>query len=72
MRAIERALELPAGSLPADARAEDHEEWDSLGQLSILLALEKLFPGKVADNAEMAGATSVPQIFDTLRKQSLL
>lgn len=72
LHAIETALELPPGSLPPDAKAEDVEAWDSLGQLSILLALEKLFPGTVADNAEMAGAISVPQVLAILRRQSLI
>lgn len=72
LHAIEHALELPPGSLMPDAKAEDVEAWDSLGQLSILLALDKLFPGKVVDNPAMAAATSVPQVLDALRRQSLI
>lgn len=72
MRAMERALELPSGSLNPAARAEDFEQWDSLGQLSLMFALDDLFKGKIADNADIAAATSVADVLDALRRHSLL
>lgn len=72
MSAIEKALELQPGSLAEAARANEIESWDSLGQLSILVALDKLFDGKIAGIAEMAEADSVGKILAILRQNSLL
>lgn len=72
LRAMESALEMKPGSLSKEAQAADIEAWDSLGQVSILSALDVLYDGKVASLSEMAKATSVPMIMEILRKHSLL
>lgn len=69
---IEKALEMEAGLLREDTRAEDIETWDSLGQLSMLVALDKLFDGKVANITDMAEADSVAKILNILKLHSLL
>lgn len=70
--AIERSLEMQPGTLTESARAEEIENWDSLGQLSILVALDELFSGKIAAIAEMGEADSVGKILAILRQHSLL
>ena len=70
--AIEKALELQPGSLAESPPAGTVENWDSLGQLSILVALDKLFSGKIAGIAAMAEADSVEKILSILRQNSLL
>ena len=70
--AIEKALELSPGSLGEDARAGEIDAWDSLGQLSILAALDSLFDGKIADIREMAEADSLSKILSILKQHSLL
>jgi acyl carrier protein len=72
IKAVEAALTLKAGTLAADSRAEDVAHWDSLGQLSILVALDKLFEGKIANINEMAEADSVPKILKILQQHSLM
>ena len=47
MEIIEKALELKPGILKEDSDSERMEDWDSLGQLSILVALDKHFKGKI-------------------------
>ncbi len=69
---IEKALELPPGSLTETTLTDEIENWDSLGQLSILVALDKLFDGKIAGIREMAEADSVGKILVILRQHSLL
>lgn len=69
---IEKALELKSGSLEESMCAEDVENWDSLGQLNILVALDELFDGKIADIADMAEADSILKILNVLRQHSLL
>lgn len=69
---IEKALEMKPGSLVEATRAEEVDSWDSLGQLSILVALDKLFDGKIANITDMAEADSMPKILNILRQHSLL
>lgn len=69
---IETALEIPSGSVALDAIADNVEGWDSIGHLSVLMALDKLFDGKVANINEIAEAYSVPKILEALRKHSLI
>jgi acyl carrier protein len=69
---IENALEVKAGMISESTRAEEVDGWDSLGQLSILVALDKLFVGKIASITTMAEADSMPKILDILKQHSLL
>ena len=70
--AIEKALELQAGTVTENTAATEIESWDSLGQLSILVALDKLCDGKIANIAGMAEADSVGKILALLRQHSVL
>ena len=72
LSSIEQALEIPSKSVGLDAIAEDVEGWDSIGHLSILMALDKLFEGKVAGISEIGEADSIPKILNALRKHSLI
>jgi acyl carrier protein len=69
---IEKAFEMKSGLLNETTRSEDVENWDSLGQLSILVALDKLFDGKIANLTEMAEADSMPKILYILKQHSLI
>ena len=69
---IEKALEIKAGSLNKNTRAEEVDNWDSLGQLSILVALDKLYEGKIAKITEMAEADSVSKILGILMQHEFI
>lgn len=69
---IEKALEMKPGLLGENTRAEEVEMWDSVGQLSILVALDKLFEGKIANINEMAEADSMPKILNILKCHELI
>ena len=71
MEIIEKALELKPGILKEDSHSEKIEDWDSLGQLSILVALDKHFKGKISSLSEIADANSVPKILTVLKKNSI-
>ena len=72
LHAIENALELSSGSVDLKAVAEDVVGWDSLGQLSILAALDQLFGGRVTEISEITTADSIPKILDALKRHSLI
>jgi len=71
MEIVERALELDAGVVQASSDSESIAEWDSLGQLSILVALDRRFDGKVAGLSEMAEANSIQIMQEILKKHSI-
>ena len=71
MEIIEKALELKPGILKEDSSSESIEDWDSLGQLVILVALDKHFKGKISSLSEIADANSVPKILTILKKNSI-
>ena len=72
LAAIEKVLELAPGSLDLTDTADKNENWDSMGHLGILVALDKLFDGQVASIGEIAEADSVLKIIDALKKHNLI
>ena len=72
LKVIEKALNLNEGSLSLDGSMQDIEQWDSLGHIGILVALDKYFDGKVGNIKEMANADSVRSIINILKNNSLM
>lgn len=72
LETIQNALELKETNLTIYSSAEDIEEWDSLGHLGILVALDELFAGKIGAINEMATADSVRKILGILKGKSLM
>lgn len=67
---ISKSLNLKTKKLNENSKSKDFEEWDSLGQLSIITALDKKLKGKV--NLDIiSDAKSVKEIFDYLKKKKL-
>ncbi len=69
---VAQALELPVNRVQEEDAMETIEEWDSLGHLNILVALDKKFLGKVAKISELSKATSVEKIAEILREHHLI
>ena len=69
---IHNALNLKDKTLTLESRMNAVEEWDSLGHLGILSALDKFFDGRIAAIKEMAGADSVKKILGILKDNSLI
>lgn len=58
---IASVLNLPEGTVGADASMETLQGWDSLAQLNICLAFQERF-GVVLDMETIAGSTSVSRL----------
>ena len=71
MEIVEVALDLESGVIQASSDSASIEEWDSLGQLSILVALDKHFDGKVSNLTEMADVNSIQAILAVLKKHGI-
>ena len=69
---IEIALGLNTGSLTIESSSENTEDWDSLGHIIILDALDDATSGVSADITELTQATSVSEIVEILTDRGLL
>ena len=71
-RIIERALGLDVGSVSIDDSMDTIENWDSLGLLSILSALEEKFGNKIAGIDDLASVKSVKEIISIFKRESII
>jgi acyl carrier protein len=62
------ALELPASAIKESSTMEEIEEWDSLGHVHIMVALEQAFD-LYMDVDDFAELDSVPAILNYLESQ---
>lgn len=69
---IRKALNPKQQKITLDSTSDNVEEWDSLGHLGILVALDKVFDKKVGRISEMASAGSVKKILQLLKDNSLI
>lgn len=69
---VAQALELPADRVREETAMEDTKEWDSMGHLNILAALDKKFSGKAGKISGLSKATSVTKIAELLREHRLI
>lgn len=67
---IARELELPEGSVAADASAEALEAWDSLGHMKLIMAVEQEFSVRFA-TAEIPALTSVGKLVAALGEKGV-
>lgn len=71
-RVIERALGLPDNSVNVNDSMETIQEWDSLGLLTILSALDERFGNRIAAIDEISSVRSVKGIIDILKNRSII
>ncbi len=71
LQTIQKALSLKKPVTLEDS-AETLEPWDSLGQLAILVAIDKATEGKAASIKNLANCQSIRSLAETLQKNGLL
>lgn len=71
LKLIKKSL-LFKGKIDEKSSQDDIETWDSLGQLSIITALDKATKGKSSKIKALADANSVKKILDILKKNKIL
>jgi len=69
---IAKSLEVNSSKITLESTVDTIEEWDSLGHLSILVALDKRFNGKIAGISDMATVNSINSIFEILEDRDLI
>ncbi len=71
IKLIKKSLMLK-GKVDEKSSQKNLEQWDSLGHLSIITALDKSTKGKTSKIKALADADSVKKIIDILAKNKIL
>ena len=58
--------------IDTDSSAENVSEWDSLGHLSVLTALDEATNGKASSLNDLSSATSVIKIIEILESNEII
>jgi len=66
-----KALNIPGDRIKEDVNNENLEEWDSLGHLAILTAIDNETEGKASKIETLSECTSFSNLFETLKKNKL-
>lgn len=69
---IAESLEVDEADIDENASNETIEEWDSLGHLSILSALDDLTDGKASESDGLADSLSLNDLIKTLSAAGLI
>ena len=68
---ISQALEVSSDRINAETTSEMIDEWDSLGQISILARLDLAYDDITEKVTDLASALSVSEIYKLLRDSGL-
>tara|TARA_B110000014_G_scaffold83645_1_gene57258 strand:- start:911 stop:1153 length:243 start_codon:yes stop_codon:yes gene_type:complete len=71
LRLISKALNVKISKINEKSKSTDFEQWDSLGHLAIMTALDKKLKGSV-NLQSITEANSVKQIINLLKKKKIL
>ncbi len=71
-RIIAKSLKTSQNQINEKTSSKNQEDWDSLSQLNILIALDKELSGKARNIKELSDADSVKKIIQILNKKKLI
>ena len=71
-RIIAKSLKTSQNQINEKTSSKNQEDWDSLSQLNILIALDKELAGKARNIKELSDADSVKKIIQILNKKKLI
>ena len=71
-RIIAKSLKTSQNQINEKTSSKNQEDWDSLSQLNILIALDKELSGKARNIKELSDADSVKKIIKILNKKKLI
>ena len=72
LAAIANGLDVEVGEVNLESTTESIEDWDSLGHLAVLSALDDATGGKSSELIDLTQAASVKEIIDILTHGGIL
>lgn len=67
LASVAEALEVEVGEVSMASKMHDVENWDSLGQLSILEKLDQITDGKASSISELGSMTVLSDMFNEVK-----
>ena len=68
---IEDALEIKKNTISIKSTADNIENWDSLGQLKILMSLDNLTNGKTSKINELSSIDNIKDFIEILKNNKI-
>ena len=68
---VSNSLNVPRENIDLNTSSKNLDEWDSLGHLAILTAIDKATGGKASEIETLALASSLSEIFEILKKNNI-
>tara|TARA_B100000035_G_C20553050_1_gene359129 strand:+ start:235 stop:474 length:240 start_codon:yes stop_codon:yes gene_type:complete len=68
---VSNSLDVPREKININSSSQNLEEWDSLGHLAILTAIDKATQGKASEIETLASSSSLFEIFEILKKHNI-
>lgn len=68
---VANSLSVPRDNININTNSQNLEEWDSLGHLTILTAIDKATDGKASEIETLASSTSLSEILEILKKNNI-
>ena len=72
LEAIATGLDLEPDEVTLESSSETIEDWDSLGHLTVLSALDEASGGRTADLIDLTQVASVEEVLQILREGGVL
>ena len=72
IKLIAKALEIDIKKINHNSSSSNIENWDSLGHLAILVALDKKFNGRISSISTFSTADSIKKILNELKKNKII
>lgn len=68
---VSNSLNVTRENININTNSKNLEEWDSLGHLAILTAIDKATEGKASEIEALASSSSLSEIFEILKKNNI-
>ena len=71
IKLITKSLKISQNDISIDSKISQIEEWDSLGHVTVMFAIDKETKGKASKIAALNKSQSIKDIYKTLKKNNL-
>lgn len=65
---VSRAIGVERSSVDIETKSMDLPEWDSLGHISVLMAIQEHFGESFQEDPALASAVSVKELYEVLQR----
>ena len=71
LKIISRSIKVSADEISLKSKLSQIEEWDSLGHITVMFAIDKATKGKASKISSLNNAKTINDIYSLLKKNNL-